>query len=120
MSSVGSMGSARLLLALLLLAAVGGCAGTPLTQRSLPPPPAPADLDSLAYGRAAVGVKAAVAPSNEGKLAQAASSMSKSAAGAFAQAQPEFPNVDEPYRLDSGDRLRVVVFGQDGLINSYL
>ena len=25
-----------------------------------------------------------------------------------------------PYRLDSGDRLRVVVFGQDGLSNSYL
>jgi len=25
-----------------------------------------------------------------------------------------------PYRLDSGDRLRVVVFGQDGLSNSYV
>jgi polysaccharide export outer membrane protein len=27
---------------------------------------------------------------------------------------------DKPYTLDSGDRLRVVVFGQDGLSNSYL
>jgi polysaccharide export outer membrane protein len=26
---------------------------------------------------------------------------------------------DQPYTLDSGDRLRVVVFGQDGLTNSY-
>lgn len=26
---------------------------------------------------------------------------------------------DEPYTLDSGDRLRVVVFGQEGLTNSY-
>lgn len=26
---------------------------------------------------------------------------------------------DEPYRLDSGDRLRVVVYGQDGLTNTY-
>ena len=26
----------------------------------------------------------------------------------------------EPYRLDSGDRLRVQVFGQDGLTNSYI
>src|SRR5690606_19885732 len=26
----------------------------------------------------------------------------------------------EPYRLDSGDRLRVQVFGQDGLSNSYI
>ncbi|MBN9580816.1 MAG: polysaccharide export protein [Afipia sp.] len=25
----------------------------------------------------------------------------------------------EPYRLDSGDRLRVVVYGQDGLTNTY-
>ncbi len=31
---------------------------------------------------------------------------------------PDPPN--KPYTLDSGDRLRVVVFGQDGLSNSYL
>jgi polysaccharide export outer membrane protein len=29
------------------------------------------------------------------------------------------PDPAGPYRLDSGDRLRVVVFGQDGLSNSY-
>jgi polysaccharide export outer membrane protein len=29
------------------------------------------------------------------------------------------PAFDSPYVLDSGDRLRVVVFGQDGLSNSY-
>jgi polysaccharide export outer membrane protein len=29
------------------------------------------------------------------------------------------PKADAPYTLDSGDRLRVVVFGQDGLSNSY-
>jgi polysaccharide biosynthesis/export protein len=28
-------------------------------------------------------------------------------------------NFEAPYTLDSGDRLRVVVFGQDGLSNSY-
>ncbi len=28
-------------------------------------------------------------------------------------------NAEEPYRLDSGDRLRVVVFGQDGLTSTY-
>lgn len=27
--------------------------------------------------------------------------------------------VDEPYRLDAGDRLRIVVYGQDGLTNTY-
>jgi polysaccharide export outer membrane protein len=26
---------------------------------------------------------------------------------------------DEPYRLDAGDRLRIVVFGQEGLTNTY-
>ncbi len=30
------------------------------------------------------------------------------------------PPQQYPYRLDSGDRLRVVVFGQDGLTNSYV
>lgn len=29
------------------------------------------------------------------------------------------PAVERPYRLDSGDKLRVVVFGQEGLTNSY-
>jgi polysaccharide biosynthesis/export protein len=34
---------------------------------------------------------------------------------------PYVPTVnDGPYALDSGDRLRVVVFGQDGLTNSYV
>ena len=27
--------------------------------------------------------------------------------------------VDEPYRLDAGDRLRVVIYGQEGLTNTY-
>jgi len=27
--------------------------------------------------------------------------------------------VDEPYRLDSGDKLRIVVYGQEGLTNTY-
>jgi len=29
------------------------------------------------------------------------------------------PAFEAPYTLDAGDRLRVVVFGQDGLTNSY-
>lgn len=29
------------------------------------------------------------------------------------------PAAERPYRLDSGDKLRVVVFGQEGLTNSY-
>jgi len=30
------------------------------------------------------------------------------------------PDMQWPYTLDSGDRLRIVVFGQDGLTNSYM
>lgn len=30
-----------------------------------------------------------------------------------------FHNYDDPYRLDAGDKLRVVVYGQDGLTNTY-
>ena len=32
---------------------------------------------------------------------------------------PDFGPDDPPYTLDSGDRLRIVVFGQDGITNSY-
>ncbi|MBX6425640.1 MAG: polysaccharide export protein [Variibacter sp.] len=35
------------------------------------------------------------------------------------QAAAYAPAAEGPYRLDSGDRLRVMVFGQDGLSNSY-
>jgi polysaccharide export outer membrane protein len=123
MSLVELMGSGRLLLALLLLATAGGCAGTPSSQRPLPPPIAASDLDSLAYAHATVGLKAAAAPAAaEARVAPVASNVAKSAAGssAFAQVLPDLPNVEESYRLDSGDRLRVVVFGQEGLTNSYL
>jgi polysaccharide export outer membrane protein len=43
----------------------------------------------------------------------AASSQTASDAYAYAPAE-------QPYTLDSGDRLRVVVFGQDGISNSYI
>jgi polysaccharide export outer membrane protein len=36
------------------------------------------------------------------------------------RATPAYPTQPSAYTLDSGDRLRVVVFGQDGLTNSYV
>lgn len=30
-----------------------------------------------------------------------------------------YASLDEPYRLDAGDRLRIVVYGQEGLTNTY-
>jgi polysaccharide export outer membrane protein len=49
--------------------------------------------------------------------AQPAASALYSYAG---RATPAYPTQQGPYTLDSGDRLRVVVFGQDGLTNSYV
>jgi len=56
------------------------------------------------------------APSTTGSIAAAPSPTGDSAAGIYAYA----PTAAEgPYTLDSGDRLRIVVFGQEGLTNSY-
>jgi polysaccharide export outer membrane protein len=85
----------------MIAAAQAGCAGLPGPELAAAPP---ADLDSLMYGRgepfippepAVLPVPAAVLPGPA-------------------------PGGDEPYTLDTGDRLRVVVFGQDGLSNSYI
>ena len=90
------MRPARLLILALAALLAAGC-----VQR--PPPPAAAvvvqpatDLDSLAYG----------------------------AGPRYVAARPVITPVAGPaprsgYTLDSGDKLRVVVFGQDGLTNSY-
>jgi polysaccharide export outer membrane protein len=88
-----------LFVVVLFAAAVGGCA-------SLPASDAPAaDLDSLAYARP-------VSPVAARAQAQTQTKAQVTPAAAFA--------AELPYTLDTGDKLRVVVFGQDGLSNSYV
>jgi polysaccharide biosynthesis/export protein len=92
------MRPARLMIMVLVALLAAGCARRP------PPPPlatvamqTSSDLDSLAYGgarRAAAAEVRVVTP--------------------VANTAPR-----GVYTLDSGDKLRVVVFGQDGLTNSY-
>ena len=71
------------------------------------------------------------------KLAQSAPTMTQTAQAPMAEPQvirapvvaapmavaapiiPEIPEPNAPYTLDAGDKLRVVVFGQEGLSNSY-
>jgi polysaccharide export outer membrane protein len=90
------MRSVRFVIMVLAAALAAGCA------RHSPPPPAalalqPAsDLDSYAYGGR--GIASAPPPVEV----------------AVTRAAPQ-----SAYTLDSGDKLRVVVFGQDGLTNSY-
>jgi polysaccharide export outer membrane protein len=71
-------------------------------------PPAPAYAAPAAYARPAP-VYAAAAPAYATSPA------------AYTTPAPLYaPPAQQPYTLDSGDRLRVVVFGQDGLTNSYV
>jgi polysaccharide export outer membrane protein len=61
----------------------------------------------------------AVAPARTPVPAPAQQSYTPGATYAYAGAAPPAPTTQSAYTLDSGDRLRVVVFGQDGLSNSY-
>jgi polysaccharide biosynthesis/export protein len=107
----------RLLVLLTIAVAAAGCAGMPAPPVVAPPPvaaaPPPADLDQLAYGRPpAYALPPAAAVPVGGPLLP----LPVPAAVLPGPA----PGGDEPYTLDSGDRLRVVVFGQDGLSNTYI
>lgn len=101
----------RFLVSVLIAAAVAGCAVAPVPLVPVAPPP-PADLDSLMYG----GKGALVAPEPAVLPAPAAVLPPVPAAVLPGPA----PGGDLPYTLDSGDKLRVVVFGQDGLSNTYI
>jgi polysaccharide export outer membrane protein len=90
-----------LLLLLGVASAVAGCAQQPVAYMAYP------GMDSMAYGGYG---GAAVAPAGYGYAGNPYS-------GLYGSAGPAAPG---GYALDSGDRLRVVVFGQDGLTNSYV
>jgi polysaccharide biosynthesis/export protein len=85
------------------------------------------DLDSMAYGalsyRPPASSTQAVADSG-GAISAFQSSFAASPRGAYATATPVAyaaapMSHNAPYHLDAGDKLRVVVFGQDGLTNTY-
>jgi polysaccharide biosynthesis/export protein len=89
------------------------------------------DLDSLAYGqpynpaaRGSVASPSGVADSG-GAIGALRASFASSSARSYtpspvAYAPAPIPvGYDGAYRLDAGDKLRVVVFGQEGLTNTY-
>ncbi len=96
----------RLLVVVMIAVAQAGCAGLPAPDLAAAPAAAvpPADLDSIMYGRAGAFI-----PPEPMVLPVPAAVLPGPA-----------PGGDEPYTLDTGDRLRIVVFGQDGLSNSYI
>ena len=90
------MRGARAVIACLVAAlALSGCMGRSAPVAARQPQN---DMDSMAYGQTGAAV-------SRTRVAYAAAPM---------------PAVhDAPYRLDAGDKLRVVVYGQEGLTNTY-
>jgi polysaccharide export outer membrane protein len=98
----------------LLAAALGGCASLPASDT---PAASAADLDSLAYARPVSPVAARA----QAQVQTQVQTQAPTQAPTQAQVTPAAALADElPYTLDTGDKLRVVVFGQDGLSNSYV
>jgi polysaccharide export outer membrane protein len=108
----------RLLVLLLIAASAAGCAGMPRPEVAAVPPEAaaPADIDSFMYNRRAVVPEPVAAPVPIPVAAMPPPPLPMPAALLPGPA----PGGNEPYTLDSGDKLRVVVFGQDGLSNTYI
>jgi polysaccharide biosynthesis/export protein len=87
------------------------------------------DLDYMAYGRPYYPAPQRVVryPSNVADSGGAISALRASFAGPLSYSSPSAayaagpmpPVYDTAYRLDAGDKLRVLVYGQDGLTNSY-
>jgi polysaccharide export outer membrane protein len=88
----------RLLLLLLAVPSLASCAREPPRQAA----PAYSELDALMYGQ-------------PGQVSRHASRAARQAVPVrYVQ-----PAEDGPYTLDSGDKLRIVVFGQDAISNTY-
>ncbi|ABE64703.1 polysaccharide export protein [Nitrobacter hamburgensis X14] len=94
--------------------ALSGCMRHPAPAAMVRPHNA---LDALAYGG-----RQAVAPEPAARRVMRSPPVRAAAAAphvVYAAAPPPVAR-DPAYRLDAGDRLRIVVYGQEGLTNSYL
>jgi polysaccharide export outer membrane protein len=128
------MRSARaVIICLVATLALSGCMGRSGPVAGVQPR---SDLDSLAYGQPQ-GYYAAPVQTQRGLFTGTTAS---SGGGAFAALRSGFaaprrtyapveaayaaapmpaPGYDAQYRLDAGDRLRIVIYGQEGLTNTY-
>jgi polysaccharide export outer membrane protein len=82
------------------------------------------DLDTIAYGQPSYSSYPTASADSGGAISAMRTSFASPSGGyspatnAYAAA-PVAVGYDEPYHLDAGDKLRVVVFGQEGLTNTY-
>jgi len=80
----------------------------------------PNDLDALAYGQPAYGPPPVRSHHGGGAIAALRSNFGPGGAAVPVRYTPgPVSSHDAAYKLDSGDRLRVVVYGQEGLTNTY-
>jgi polysaccharide biosynthesis/export protein len=89
----------------------------------------PGDLDSFAYGTMHAAPQHAVADASGGRAISALRNAFAAAPQGYSQSpapvvyaatpMPAAVRHDAGYRLDAGDKLRVVVYGQEGLTNTY-
>jgi polysaccharide export outer membrane protein len=102
------------ILGLSMTLALSGCMGRPGPVAMVQPQ---SDLDSLAYGQPGYPAPAYAAPPARGLFNSPAII---AAPVAYAEPAPiPVAAYDAQYRLDAGDKLRVVVYGQEGLTNTY-
>jgi len=121
-------GVCAVILYLLAALALSGCMRAPGPVAMARPQ---GDLDSLAYGQPYNPAPAGrvSSPSDVADSGGAVSALRASFAAAQPRAYAPLPGAyaaapmpvpyDRAYRLDAGDKLRVVVYGQDGLTNTY-
>ena len=83
------------------------------------------DLDSMAYGRPYYSAPPAAVADSSGAISALRDAFAAGPRSAYAPppmayaAAPSQVSYDPAYHLDAGDKLRVVVYGQEGLTNSY-
>ncbi|MBR0903034.1 polysaccharide biosynthesis/export family protein [Bradyrhizobium liaoningense] len=97
--------------------ALGGCMQTAGPVAVMPPR---ADLDSIAYGQPYSAPQPVVVADGGGAIGALRNSFASSPAPMpVGYAAPMVVRNGASYHLDAGDKLRVVVYGQEGLTNSY-
>ncbi|TFV77209.1 polysaccharide export protein [Bradyrhizobium frederickii] len=98
---------------------LGGCMQTAGPVAVMPPR---ADLDSMAYGQPYNAPQPVVVADGGGAIGALRTSFASSPAPmpvGYAAPMAAPVRYDASYHLDAGDKLRVVVYGQEGLTNSY-
>ncbi len=98
---------------------LGGCMQTAGPVAYVQPRP---DLDSMAYGQPYSAPQPVVVADSGGAIGALRNSFASSPAPmpvGYAAPMAARARYDSSYHLDAGDKLRVVVYGQEGLTNSY-